>query len=51
LGFYLKLNPVLTASIFCLATAWGIGLVSRKGRVKEDTPSAFSFASTMARIL
>ena len=48
LGFYLKLNPVLTAVIFCLATAWGIGLVSRKGRVKEDTAVGIFFASTMA---
>jgi ABC-type Mn2+/Zn2+ transport system permease subunit len=48
LGFYLKLNPVLTAVIFCLATAWGIGLVSRKGHVKEDTAVGIFFASTMA---
>jgi ABC-type Mn2+/Zn2+ transport system permease subunit len=48
LGFYLNLNPVLTAVIFCLATAWGIGLVSRKGRVKEDTAVGIFFASTMA---
>ena len=48
LGFYLKLNPVLTAVIFCLGVAWGIGLVSRKGRVKEDTAVGIFFASTMA---
>jgi ABC-type Mn2+/Zn2+ transport system permease subunit len=48
LGFYLKLNPVLTAVIFCLGVAWGIGLVSRKGRVKEDTAVGVFFASTMA---
>jgi ABC-type Mn2+/Zn2+ transport system permease subunit len=40
LGFFLKLNPVLTAVFFCLGTAWGIGLVSRKGQVKEDTASS-----------
>ena len=31
LGFLLGLNPVLTAIVFCLATAWGIGFVTRRG--------------------
>ncbi len=48
LGFLLKLNPILTAVFFCLGTAWGIGLVSRKGHVKEDTAVGVFFASTMA---
>jgi ABC-type Mn2+/Zn2+ transport system permease subunit len=48
LGFFLKLNPILTAVFFCLGTAWGIGLVSRKGQVKEDTAVGIFFASTMA---
>ena len=48
LGFVLKLNPVLTAVIFCMGTAWGIGLVARRGRVKEDTAVGVFFASTMA---
>jgi ABC-type Mn2+/Zn2+ transport system permease subunit len=48
LGFALKINPVLTAVFFCLGTAWGIGLVTRKGRVKEDTAVGIFFASTMA---
>ena len=48
LGFLLKINPVLTAVAFCLATAWGIGLVARRGRVKEDTAIGIFFASTMA---
>jgi len=48
LGFFLNVNPVLTAVIFCMATAWSIGLVSRKGRVKEDTAVGIFFASTMA---
>ncbi len=48
LGFFLKINPVLTAVFFCLATAWGIGLVARKGRVREDTAVGIFFASTMA---
>ncbi len=48
LGFLFGVNPVLTALIFCLATAWGIGLVARKGQVKEDTAVGVFFASTMA---
>ena len=48
LGFLLGLNPVLTAIVFCLATAWGIGFVARRGEVKEDTAIGVFFASTMA---
>ncbi|MBP1597940.1 MAG: hypothetical protein H6Q05_3317 [Acidobacteria bacterium] len=48
LGFLLNVNPVLTAVVFCLGTAWGIGLVARKGHVKEDTAVGVFFASTMA---
>jgi ABC-type Mn2+/Zn2+ transport system permease subunit len=48
LGFLLGLNPVLTAIVFCLATAWGIGFVTRRGEVKEDTAIGVFFASTMA---
>lgn len=48
LGFFLKINPVFTAVIFCMATAWSIGLVARKGRVREDTAVGIFFASTMA---
>jgi ABC-type Mn2+/Zn2+ transport system permease subunit len=47
-GFMFRLNPVLTAVVFCMATAWGIGLVSRKTRIKEDTAVGIFFASTMA---
>lgn len=48
LGFVLRLNPVLTATGFCLATAWAIGLVARRGHIKEDTAVGIFFASTMA---
>jgi len=48
LGFLLGVNPLLTAVAFCLATAWGIGLVSRKAQVREDTAIGVFFASTMA---
>jgi ABC-type Mn2+/Zn2+ transport system permease subunit len=48
LGFVLGTNPVLTAVLFCMATAWGIGLASRKTRIKEDSAVGIFFASTMA---
>ena len=48
LGFLLGVNPVLTAVVFCLATAWGIGVVARRGQVREDTAIGVFFASTMA---
>ncbi len=48
LGFLLGWNLVLTAFGFCLATAWGIGYVSRKGEVKEDTAIGIFFSATMA---
>jgi len=48
IGFITGVNPVWTAVIFCLGIGWAIGLVSRKGRVKEDTAVGIFFASTMA---
>jgi ABC-type Mn2+/Zn2+ transport system permease subunit len=48
LGVVLGVNPLYTAIAFCLGTAWGIGVVSRTGRVKEDTAIGIFFASTMA---
>jgi ABC-type Mn2+/Zn2+ transport system permease subunit len=48
LGFLLGVNPLLSAVAFCLATAWGIGFVARRGEVKEDTAIGIFFASTMA---
>lgn len=48
LGFFLGLNPMAVAIPFCLATALGIGWVSRRGRISEDTAIGIFFASTMA---
>jgi ABC-type Mn2+/Zn2+ transport system permease subunit len=48
LGVVMGVNPLYTAIAFCLGTAWGIGFVSRKGKVKEDTAIGIFFASTMA---
>jgi len=48
LGIYLGFNPIVTATIFCLLTGWGIGFVSQKSQIKEDTAVGIFFASTMA---
>lgn len=48
LGFLLGLNPVLTAVVFCLLTAWGIAWTSRRAEVREDTAIGVFFAATMA---
>jgi ABC-type Mn2+/Zn2+ transport system permease subunit len=48
LGFLLGVNPVLTAVVFCLLTAWGIAWTSQRAEVKEDTAIGIFFAATMA---
>lgn len=48
LGFLIGANPVLTAVIFSLLTAWGIAWTSRRAEVKEDTAIGVFFAASMA---
>ncbi len=48
LGFLTGINPFFTAIVFCIFTAWGIGMISEKNRVREDTAVGIFFASTMA---
>ncbi|MDQ7822649.1 MAG: metal ABC transporter permease [Candidatus Eremiobacteraeota bacterium] len=48
LGFLLGVNPVLAAVVFCVATALAIGVVARKGELKEDTAVGIFFSATMA---
>jgi ABC-type Mn2+/Zn2+ transport system permease subunit len=48
LGFFLHTNPVFAAVVFCLFTAWGIGIVARKSQIKEDTAVGIFFAASMA---
>lgn len=48
LGFLLGINPLLTAVVFCLLTAWGIAWTSQRAEVKEDTAIGVFFAATMA---
>jgi len=48
LGLLIGVDPVLAALAFCLAVAWGIGAVTRRGALKEDTAIGIFFAATMA---
>lgn len=48
IGVYAGINPIWSAIVFCVLVAWGIGITSRKGNVKEDTAIGVFFASTMA---
>lgn len=48
IGVALGFNPIWSAVVLCVLTAWGIGLVARKGNVREDTAVGVFFASTMA---
>lgn len=48
LGFLLGVNPLLSAVVFCLGTAWAIAWTSRRAEVREDTAIGIFFAGTMA---
>lgn len=48
LGFLLGINPIITAIVFCLVTAFGIGFVARRSEIKEDTAVGIFFSATMA---
>jgi len=48
LGYLLGWNLTLSALGFCLLTALGIGWVTRRGQVREDTAIGVFFSSTMA---
>lgn len=48
LGLAAGIDPVLSAGGFCALVALGIGWLSRKGRVHEDTAIGIFFVSAMA---
>ncbi|HEY57490.1 MAG TPA: metal ABC transporter permease [Anaerolineae bacterium] len=48
LGLWLGIHPLVAAIGFCVLVAWGIGAVSRKGALKEDTAVGIFFAASMA---
>ncbi|MBO5720528.1 MAG: metal ABC transporter permease [Bacteroidales bacterium] len=48
LGMYMGVSPTLTALIFALASAFGIEILSRGGRVREDSAIAVFWTLGMA---
>ncbi len=48
IGVVLGCEPLLAAAIFATLVAWGIGWLSRAGRLHEDTTIGILFSSAMA---
>ncbi len=48
IGFFIGINPTITAVIYSIAVALGIEFVSRKGKISEDASIGIFFASSMA---
>ena len=48
IGLFLGLNPVIAAIPFSILSALGIGVISRKARVSEDTSIGILWAVGMA---
>ncbi|MGL4293756.1 MAG: metal ABC transporter permease [Bacteroidales bacterium] len=48
LGFYLGINPVITAIVFAILSAFGVQLLSKKQAVREDSAIAVFWALGMA---
>ena len=48
LGLLLGVEPLLAAAGFATIVAWGVGWISRKGRLHEDTVIGILFSSAMA---
>jgi len=48
LGYLLGWNLIFSAAVFSLLTALGIGAVSRRSQVREDTAIGIFFATSMA---
>src|SRR5574340_331089 len=48
IGVLLGVEPLLAAAVFATLVAWGIGWLSRSGRLHEDTSIGILFSSAMA---
>lgn len=48
IGFFLGINPLATALIYCIAVAFAIEVISTKGRLAEDTAIGIFFSGSMA---
>jgi zinc transport system permease protein len=47
LGYYLGINPILGAVFFSIASAMGIGIISKKAAKREDTAIAILWSLGM----
>ncbi|MFI5396342.1 MAG: metal ABC transporter permease [Candidatus Binatia bacterium] len=48
IGVLLGIEPLIAAAAFAMIVAWGIGWLSRTGRLHEDTSIGILFSSAMA---
>jgi len=48
IGFFLGINPLTTALIYCIAVAFAIEIISSKGKLAEDTAIGVFFSGSMA---
>jgi zinc transport system permease protein len=48
IGVVLGVEPLVAAAVFATLVAWGIGWLSRAGRLHEDTSIGILFSSSMA---
>ncbi len=48
IGVLLGVEPLAAAAVFATLVAWGIGWLSRRGRLHEDTAIGILFSSAMA---
>jgi len=48
IGFFIGINPIITAILYAVAVALGIDFLSRKGKISEDVSIGIFFASSMA---
>ena len=48
IGVVLGVEPLVAAAVFATLVAWGIGWLSRAGRLQEDTSIGILFSSAMA---
>lgn len=48
IGFFLGINPLATALVYCIAVAFGIEIISTRGRLAEDAAIGIFFSASMA---
>lgn len=48
IGFFLGINPTLSALVYCIIIAFAINSISEKGRLAEDTAIGIFFSTSMA---